>query len=75
LEIQLGDLFRDEVCFFGSPLFSSFWLIVSWCIVLLHPLPCSLRVCPSVSAFSLHLPESTILSSVGGCYRYGVDRP
>jgi hypothetical protein len=47
--------------------FYLFWLIV-WCIILLlHPLPCSLQVSPSVSAFSLHLPDSTILSSVGGC--------
>ena len=69
--------FLTEVYFFWSSLFYLFWLIVtSWCIILLlHPLPCSLRVSPSVSAFSLHLPESTILSSVGGCYRYGVDRP
>ena len=70
-------VFLTEVYFFLSSLFYLFWLIVtSWCIILLlHPLPCSLRVSPSVSAFSLHLPEFTILSSVGGCYRYGVDRP
>ena len=35
LEIQLGDLFLDEVCFLGSSAFSYFWLIVIWCIVLL----------------------------------------
>ncbi len=46
----LGDLFLDEVFFFGSSLFrtnffwslvfGSYWLIVTWCIVLLlHPLP------------------------------------
>jgi hypothetical protein len=32
--------FLAEVIFFLSSLFSSFWLIVTWCIVLLlHPLP------------------------------------
>ena len=52
-----------------------FWLFV-WCIILLlHPLPCSLRVSPSVSAF--FSPLTRIYDSVkcgGGCYRYGVDR-
>jgi len=34
---RIGDLFLDEVYFFGSSLFSSFWLIVSWCIdLVLH---------------------------------------
>jgi len=70
-------VFLDWSLLFLSSLFYLFWLIVtSRCIILLlHPLPCSFRVSPSVSAFSLHLPESTILSSVGGCYRYDVDRP
>ena len=51
LEIQLGDLFLDEVCFFGSSVFSYLWLIVGWCIVLiLHCLPGVL------SGLSIHLP-------------------
>jgi hypothetical protein len=34
---SLGDLFLDEVCFFGSSVFSSIWWIVIWCIaILLH---------------------------------------
>ena len=51
LEIQLGELFLDEVCFFGSSVFSYVWLIVRWCIVLLlHCLPGVL------SGLSVHLP-------------------
>ncbi len=33
--LLLGDLFLDEVCFFGSSVFSSTWWIVIWCIALL----------------------------------------
>jgi hypothetical protein len=46
-----GDLFLDKVCFFGSSVFSYFWLIVRWCIVLL--LHCSPGV---LSGLSVHLP-------------------
>jgi hypothetical protein len=51
LEIQLGDLFLDEVCSFGSSVFSYLWLIVGWCIVsILHCLPGVL------SGLFVHLP-------------------
>jgi hypothetical protein len=58
-----GDLFLDKVFFFGSSLFrtnfflslifGSYWLIVTWCIVLLlHPLPSVLL------GLFVHLPFS-----------------
>ena len=58
-----GDLFLDEVFFFGSSLFrthlfwslvfGSYWMIVTWCIViLLHSLPSVLL------GLFVHLPFS-----------------
>ena len=47
----LGD---DEVCFFGSSVFSSIWLIVKWCIfLLLHPCLVSFWVSSSILTFSV----------------------
>jgi hypothetical protein len=50
--IFLGDLFLDEVWFFGSSVFSSIWLIVKWCtVLLLHPCLVSFWVSLSISHF------------------------
>jgi hypothetical protein len=49
-----GDLFLDEVCFFGSSVFSSICLIVTWCIVLLlHPCLVSFWVSSSILSSSV----------------------
>jgi hypothetical protein len=70
--IFLGDLFLDEVWFFGSSAFSLIWLIVKWCtVLLLHPCLVSFgSICPSPIFFFRFMATPQI---VGGCWYIAVD--